>query len=122
MPRLRWSAARAPWWCSALAGTPFQSAATASLPAATFPGGTLSLVEELSLALEATDQDLIADPLHIRADKPLGATTRPPGLELLTRYPAFDSAHAHSIIEAAATHAGRRFGTGPAAFAWLAEA
>ena len=75
-----------------------------------------------ALALEATDQDLIADPLHIRADKPLGATTRPPGLELLTRYPAFDSAHALSIIEAAATHAGRRFGTGPAAFAWLAEA
>jgi len=73
-----------------------------------------------ALVLEATDQDLIADPLHVHADKPRGATTRAPGLQLLARYPSFDSSAALAIIEAAATRAGRRFGTGPSAFGWLA--
>ena len=75
-----------------------------------------------ALALEATDQPLIADPLHVRADKPHGATTRPPALQLLTHYPNYDPTAALAIIEAAATRAGRRFGIGPAAFGWLALA
>ncbi len=75
-----------------------------------------------ALALEATDEDLIADPLHIRANKPNGATTRPPALQLLARYPQFDPTAALAIIEAAANRAGRRLGIGPTAFGWLAEA
>ncbi len=71
------------------------------------------------LALAATGEDLIGDPLHVRANKPRGATTREPGLRLLERYPHFDAASALATIELAAVRAGRRFGTGPAAFGWL---
>jgi DNA repair photolyase len=71
------------------------------------------------LALEATGEDVIADPLHDRAAKPRGATTRAPGERLRERYPAFDAAAALATIEQAAARAGRRFGTGPAAFRWL---
>ena len=47
----------------------------------------------IEMAIDATDRDIIADPFHARAVKTSGATTR----------------------------AGRRFGTGPRAFGWLAE-
>jgi hypothetical protein len=72
-----------------------------------------------ALALEATGEDLIGDPLHVRSEKPRGATTREPGLRLRERYPDFEEAAALATIEHAAVRAGRRFGTGPAAFGWL---
>lgn len=71
------------------------------------------------MALEATAEDLIGDPLHVRSEKPRGATTREPGLGLMERYPDFDAASALATIELAAMRAGRRFGTGPSAFGWL---
>jgi DNA repair photolyase len=70
-------------------------------------------------ALAATGKDLIGDALHDRATKPRGATTRAPGVRLRELYPAFDAAAALATIEQAAARAGRRFGTGPAAFGWL---
>ena len=70
-------------------------------------------------ALAATGEDLIGDALHDRATKPRGATTRAPGVRLRELYPAFDAAAALATIEQAAARAGRRFGTGPAAFGWL---
>ncbi|MBZ2180858.1 MAG: radical SAM protein [Acidobacteria bacterium] len=70
-------------------------------------------------ALAATVEDLIGDALHDRATKPRGATTRAPGVRLRELYPAFDAAAALATIEQAAARAGRRFGTGPAAFGWL---
>ena len=70
-------------------------------------------------ALAATGKDLIGDALHDRATKPRGATTRAPGVRLRELYPAFDAAAALATIEQAAARAGRRFGTGPAAFRWL---
>ncbi len=72
-----------------------------------------------AMALEATEEDVIGDPLHVRSDKPRGATTREAGLRLMERYPDFDVAAALGTIEHAIVRAGRRFGTGPDAFGWL---
>lgn len=72
-----------------------------------------------AMVLEATGEDVIGDPLHVRSEKPRGATTREPGRRLLERYPDFDVASALATIEHAVVRAGRRFGTGPAAFGWL---
>ena len=72
-----------------------------------------------AMALEATDEDVIGDPLHVRSEKPHGATTREAGLRLMERYPDFDVAAALGTIEHAIVRAGRRFGTGPDAFGWL---
>jgi DNA repair photolyase len=78
--------------------------------------------EELAaMALEATAEDVIGDPLHVRAEKPRGATTRGAGLRLVERYPEFAVAEALQRIGAAVQRAGRRFGVGPRAFSWLAE-
>ena len=80
-----------------------------------------------ALALEATDLDVIADPLHVRATKPRGATTRAVADTLGRRLgherwfdPAFQ-AEALERIEAVVARAGRRLGVGPAGFAWLAR-
>lgn len=74
-----------------------------------------------TMALEATGEDVIGDPLHVRAEKPRGATTRAPGLRLVERYPEFTAGEALRRIEAVVISAGRRFGVGPRAFGWLAE-
>jgi DNA repair photolyase len=72
-----------------------------------------------AMALEVTGEDLIGDPLHVRSEKPRGATTREAGLRLRERYPEFDEGAAVATIGEAAARAGRRFGTGPGAFGWL---
>jgi len=82
----------------------------------------------IEMALEATDRDIIGDPFHVRAVKALGATTREAAQRISQKRgyagwhePAFQS----QIVEtmrSRAMRAGRRFGTGPRAFAWLAEA
>ena len=84
--------------------------------------------EELcDLALEATDRDLIGDPLHVRAVKRSGATTRQPAWDLASKLghedwfePAFQR-DVVARIAARAGAAGHRFGVGPEAFGWLAS-
>jgi DNA repair photolyase len=78
-------------------------------------------------ALAASDRDIICDPFHTRAAKRCGATTRDAGLKVSTHHhygewhdPQFQSAMSErmrKLVEAA----GRHFGVGPAAFAWLAS-
>ena len=83
--------------------------------------------ELAALALDATDQDIIGDPLHVRAAKPRGATTRETAFAISQRHEF--SAWLHPEYQAeivarigrAVTRAGRRFGTGPEAFGWLAQ-
>ena len=84
--------------------------------------------EELAaIALDATDQDVIGDPLHIRSVKPHGATTREAAF-------AISQKHGHSAwlepelqrqvierIRATVRQAGRRFRTGTEGFGWLAQ-
>jgi DNA repair photolyase len=81
----------------------------------------------VDLALEATDNEIIGDPFHVRAVKKCGATTRGAGLRIShTRGfeewhdPAFQAAVIERMRQRAAS-AGRRFGVGASAFAWLAE-
>lgn len=79
------------------------------------------------MALAFTHQDIIGDPFHVHAVKRHGATTRPEALRVSQarnfgdwHLPDFQSkvvAALQSTIQAA----GRRFGTGPAAFRWLAQ-
>jgi DNA repair photolyase len=81
----------------------------------------------LDLAIEATETDIIADPFHVRSVKAWGATTRDAGLRISQRLghahwhdPEFQYKTVERMQRRAAAN-GRRFGTGPAAFAWLAE-
>ena len=84
--------------------------------------------EELALkALEVTEFDIIGDPLHVRAVKPRGATTREAAYRISAHHefsawldPEFQ-AEVVARIDRVATKAGRRFGTGPEGFAWLAQ-
>ncbi|MGH9674228.1 MAG: radical SAM protein [Bryobacteraceae bacterium] len=76
-------------------------------------------------ALEATREDIIGDPLHERASKPRGATTREQARAVSARR-GFDDWHSPAFqaavverISAVVSAAGRRFATGPEAFAWL---
>ena len=79
------------------------------------------------LALEATDQDVIGDPFHVRTVKKRGATTREEAARISARHgfdpwhePGFQSA----VIQTVRQHveaAGRRFGVGPRGFSWLAR-
>ena len=81
----------------------------------------------IDLALKTTDRDIIADPFHVRAVKTSGATTREAGLRISEKRgygrwhePEFQ----REVVEkmrCRARRAGRRFGTGPRAFQWLAE-
>jgi DNA repair photolyase len=84
--------------------------------------------EELAhMALEATDQDIIGDPLHVRAVKPHGATTREPAFAIGAKHgfsawlePEFQ----REVIERigyTVGQAGRKFATGTEGFAWLAQ-
>lgn len=83
--------------------------------------------ELAGLALEATDQNIIGDALHVRAVKPHGATTREAAVAISARSgfsawlePEFQAQIADRI-GAAVARAGRRFATGPEGFRWLAQ-
>jgi DNA repair photolyase len=84
--------------------------------------------EELAdAALQATERDIIGDPLHVRAVKPRGATTRQAAYAISERHdhsawldPEFQAQVAARIGRVAAK-AGRRFATGPEGFGWLAQ-
>ena len=79
------------------------------------------------LALAVTENDLIGDPLHTRSTKRRGATTRPEALRVSRargytdwHEPGFQSQVVDTIRQEADA-AGRRFGTGPDGFGWLAR-
>lgn len=80
-----------------------------------------------ALALEATEPDIIGDPLHVRAAKPRGATTREAAVAISQRrnFSAWlDPQFQQEVKERIGTvvrKAGRRFGTGPEGFRWLAQ-
>jgi DNA repair photolyase len=78
-------------------------------------------------AIEATGCDLIGDPLHVRAIKRHGATTREAARRIADARghdewlaPEFQ-AGVVSVIERLAREAGRRFAVGPEGFSWLAR-
>jgi DNA repair photolyase len=81
----------------------------------------------IDMALDSTDRDIIADPFHVRAVKTSGATTRQEAYRISEKrdyagwhQPAFQ-AEIVEIMRSRAARSGRRFGTGPRAFGWLAE-
>ncbi len=84
--------------------------------------------EELAaLALDATCSDIIADPLHIRAAKPRGGTTREAAFAISGRHefsawlePKFQ-AEVTARIGHTVSEAGRRFASGTEGFGWLAQ-
>ncbi|HTR36237.1 MAG TPA: radical SAM protein [Bryobacteraceae bacterium] len=84
--------------------------------------------EELArLALGATDQDIIGDPLHVRSVKPRGATTREAAYVISRRHefstwldPEFQG-ELVSRIRRFVARAGRNFATGPEGFRWLSQ-
>lgn len=77
-------------------------------------------------ALDATHRDLIGDPLHIRATKCHGATTREAAFKISAAHhhgDYLDAAHQARVVEqidACARAAGFTFTTGPRGFARLA--
>lgn len=78
-------------------------------------------------ALEATSENILGDPLHVRSVKPSGATTRPQALRIGAvrgfaewQNPAYMTEIAGRIDDRVRA-AGREFRIGPAAFRWLAE-
>jgi DNA repair photolyase len=77
-------------------------------------------------ALDASHNDLIGDPLHIRATKRRGATTRDAAFKISTVHSHgdyLDAAHQARVVEqidACAREAGFTFTTGPRGFARLA--
>jgi len=79
-----------------------------------------------SAAIEATGRDLIGDPLHIRATKRQGATTREAAFKIGAAHghdDYLDAAHQARVVEqidAVAREAGFTFTTGPRGFARLA--
>lgn len=84
--------------------------------------------EELAaIALEATDQDIIGDPPHVRSVKPRGATTREAAFAIGQRHGLsewLDAGFQGEIvarIACAVRGAGRRFATGTEGFGWLAR-
>jgi DNA repair photolyase len=77
-------------------------------------------------AIEASGRDLIGDPLHIRATKPQGATTREAALRISNVHghaayfdPAFQTGVVETIQRTAA-QAGHSFAIGPKGFSRLA--
>ncbi len=78
-------------------------------------------------AIEATGRDLIGDPLHLRAVKRRGATTRYAARRIAAVHdhnewfaPEFQ-AGVVAAIQRMANAAGRRFAVGPEGFSWLAQ-
>jgi DNA repair photolyase len=78
-------------------------------------------------AIAASGRTLIGDPLHVRANKPHGATTRQPAITLARRRGEadwFHPQHQNEIvkrIQAVAANAGLDFVTGPKGFGLLAR-
>jgi DNA repair photolyase len=79
------------------------------------------------MAIEATQRNIIGDPLHVRAVKPHGATTRDAAIAISRHHglsdwldPAFQKDVSERIARAC-TNAGREFGTGPEGFRWLTQ-
>lgn len=84
--------------------------------------------EELAaVALAATDQDVICDPLHVRSVKPRGATTRATAFAISDKHGFsqwLDPAFQREVVERigrTVRQAGRRFATGTEGFGWLAQ-
>lgn len=84
--------------------------------------------EELArLSIEASGRDLIGDPLHIRATKRRGATTRDAALRVSSLHhhdPWLDAEHQAATVEKirrAARDLGRSFTIGPQGFSQLAR-
>jgi DNA repair photolyase len=84
--------------------------------------------EELAgIALEATDQDIIGDPLHIRSVKPRGATTREAAFAISRKHQCsawLDAEFQAEVVERigrTVCQAGRRFASGTEGFGWLAQ-
>jgi DNA repair photolyase len=79
------------------------------------------------IALEATEQDIIGDPLHIRSVKPRGATTREAAFAISEKHGFLDwldPDFQREIVERIGSRlrrAGRRFGTGIEGFGWLTQ-
>ncbi len=80
-----------------------------------------------SLALDATTEDVIGDPFHVRAVKRHGATTRDAAYRISERHgfmpwldPDFQTEMVGRIGRFV-SNAGRRFATGTEGFAWLAH-
>ncbi len=78
-------------------------------------------------AIEATSRDLVGDPLHVRAVKRHGATTRDAAHRIAEKHghlawfePEFQ-AGVVSTIQRIAESANRRFAVGPEGFSWLAQ-
>lgn len=78
-------------------------------------------------ALDATEENLIGDPLHVRAVKRHGATTRDAARRIAERHghtawfePDFQAAIVERI-KSVAEAANRRFAIGPEGFSWLAQ-
>jgi DNA repair photolyase len=84
--------------------------------------------EELAdIALNATEQDIIGDALHVRSVKPHGATTREAAFAISQKHgfsawlePQFQR-EAIERIGAAVSKAGRKFAAGTEGFGWLAQ-
>jgi DNA repair photolyase len=83
--------------------------------------------EFAAIALNATTENIIADPLHVRAVKKHGATTRQAAVEISVRRefsawlePQFQ-AEVLARIQAVVVKAGRRCAAGTEGFAWLAK-
>jgi DNA repair photolyase len=88
------------------------------------PSNVESLVAD---ALQASPHALIADPLHIRATKQQGATTRPVALEIARRRGEAEWFEEHfqatlvAELRRLTKLAGRPFAIGPEGFSWLAR-
>ena len=80
-----------------------------------------------NLALQASAEDVIGDPFHIRAVKKHGATTRDAAFRICQKngfMPWLDPDFQAEIvrrIHRVVTNAGRRFAAGTEGFAWLAH-
>jgi DNA repair photolyase len=85
-------------------------------------------IEEMTAAaIAATEHDLIGDPLHVRAVKRHGATTREAARRIAERHghtawfePEFQAEVVQKITRMARA-ADRRFAIGPEGFSWLAQ-
>jgi DNA repair photolyase len=79
------------------------------------------------IALDATDQNIIGDPLHIRSVKPQGATTRDAAMAISERHRFsewLDADFQRDVVNRIAgvvRRAGRSFGVGTEGFSWLAS-
>ncbi len=108
----------------AIAGLESSGIATHATLAPLLPCDPADLIR---MAAAATPRDLIGDPLHVRAVKRYGATTREAAAMIAAHHGHqawFDPAFQREIVETMkeqAKAAGRRFAVGPEGFGWLAQ-